>query len=83
MNWQPELDELRRREALAREMGGADKVERQHAGGRFTVRERIDRLVDADTFREIGAISGVAEYDAQNELKSLTPANCVFGRAQR
>ena len=82
MNWQPELDELRRREALAREMGGPDKVKRQHEGGRLTVRERIDRLVDKDSFREIGAIAGVAEYDATNELTSLTPANCVFGRAQ-
>ena len=61
MNWQPELDELRRREALAREMGGPDKVKRQHEGGRLTVRERIDRLVDKDSFREIGAIAGVAE----------------------
>ena len=57
MNWQPELDELRRREALAREMGGADKVKRQHEGGRLTVRERIDRLADKDSFREIGAAS--------------------------
>ena len=40
--WQPELDDLRQREALARELGGADKVERQRAGGRLTVRERID-----------------------------------------
>ena len=30
MTWQPELDELARREAFAREMGGADKVKRQH-----------------------------------------------------
>ena len=63
-------------------MGGADKVKRQHEGGRLTVRERIDRLVDKHTFREIGAIAGIAEYDSENELKSLTPANCVFGRAQ-
>ena len=42
MNWKPELDELMRREAFAREMGGADKVKRQHDGGRLTVRERID-----------------------------------------
>ena len=29
MSWQPELDELRRREAFARELGGPDKVKRQ------------------------------------------------------
>jgi hypothetical protein len=37
MNWKPELDELARREAFAREMGGADKVKRSttRAGSQF------------------------------------------------
>jgi acetyl-CoA carboxylase carboxyltransferase component len=81
MNWNPELEELRRREALAREMGGADKVRRQHDGGRLTVRERIDALVDAGSFHEVGALAGSAEYDSAGDLTNLTPANCVFGRA--
>ena len=63
-------------------MGGVDKVKRQHDQGRLTVRERIDRIVDQNTFHEIGAISGVGEYDENNELKHLTPANCVFGRGR-
>ena len=46
MSWERELDELRARERMAREMGGPDKVKRQHDGGRLTVRERIDGLVD-------------------------------------
>src|SRR6266571_2479069 len=82
MNWKPELDELARREAFAREMGGVDKVKRQHDQGRLTVRERIDRLIDKNSFHEIGAISGIAEYDENSELKHLTPANCVFGRGK-
>ena len=48
MNWKPELDDLARREAFAREMGGVDKVKRQRDQGRLTVRERIDKLVDAE-----------------------------------
>src|SRR5215204_5545963 len=82
MNWKPELDDLARREAFAREMGGVDKVKRQHDQGRLTVRERIDRLIDNNSFHEIGAISGIAEYDENSELKHLTPANCVFGRGR-
>src|ERR1700709_874908 len=82
MNWKPELDDLARREAFAREMGGVDKVKRQHDQGRLTVRERIDKLVDQNTFHEIGAVSGIGEYDENNELKHLTPANCVFGRGR-
>ncbi|MCD9105109.1 acyl-CoA carboxylase subunit beta [Bradyrhizobium japonicum] len=82
MNWKPELDELARREAFAREMGGVDKVRRQHDQGRLTVRERIDRLIDSGSFHEIGAVSGIGEYDSSGELQKLTPANCVFGRAR-
>jgi acetyl-CoA carboxylase carboxyltransferase component len=80
MNWQPELDELKRRENLARRMGGADKVKRQHDGGRLTVRERIDRLLDPGSFHETGAIAGKARYDEHGNLTELMPANCVFGR---
>ena len=82
MSWQPELDELRERERMARQLGGADKVARQHQGGRLTVRERIDGLVDRGSFHEVGAIAGRAEYDSEGNLKQLTPSNCVMGRAQ-
>src|SRR6201990_2594138 len=82
MNWKPELDDLARREAFAREMGGVDKVKRQRDQGRLTVRERIDKLVDTKSFHEIGAISGVGEYNDSGELTNLTPANCVFGRGK-
>lgn len=63
-------------------MGGVDKVKRQHDQGRLTVRERIDRLIDRGSFHEIGAVSGIGEYDTSGELQKLTPANCVFGRAR-
>ena len=61
MNWKPELEELARREALAREMGGVDKVRRQHDQGRLTVRERIDRLLRSpDVKRDL-------DHDKDNE----------------
>ena len=81
MSWQPELDELAQRTAFAKQMGGADKVKRQHDGGRLTVRERIEKLADAGSFHEVGAIAGKAEYDAEGKLVELTPSNCVWGRA--
>lgn len=81
MSWQAELDELARRKAFAERMGGADKVERQHEGGRLTVRERIERLADPGSFHEIGAIAGTAYYDENGELTELVPSNFVFGRA--
>ena len=63
-------------------MGGVDKVKRQHDQGRLTVRERIDKLIDKDSFHEVGAVSGIGEYDEHGELIEVTPANCVFGRGQ-
>src|SRR6202790_170811 len=80
IGWEPELAELRQRQALAREMGGKQRVERQHKGGRLTVRERIDHLLDPDTFQEIGSIAGKATYDAAGNITEVMTGNCVFGR---
>ena len=79
MTWEPELEELRRRERLAREMGGEERVARQHASGRLTVRERIERLFDPGSFRESGALAGRGDYE-DGELVGFLPANCVVGR---
>src|ERR1700682_3392737 len=82
MSWQSERDERRRRESLAEELGGPERVKRQHAGGRMTIRERIAKLVDPGSFHEVGKIAGRATYDAANELETFIPSNFVFGRAR-
>jgi acetyl-CoA carboxylase carboxyltransferase component len=46
--------ELEARRARVREMGGADKVARQHARGKMTARERLAVLFDDGVFFEIG-----------------------------
>ena len=79
MTWQKEIDELNRRKELAKQMGGAENVARQHARGSLTVRERIDLLFDEGSFKEIGALAGMAEYDDDGELKSFTHAARVIG----
>ena len=78
MSWEPEVEELRRRAALARRMGGEAKVARQHAAGRLTVRERIDALLDPGSFAEIGSLAGRATYQ-DAELVDFRPANVVCG----
>jgi acetyl-CoA carboxylase carboxyltransferase component len=82
VSWQPELDEIRRREELARLMGGRANIERQHAAGRLTVRERIDRLLDPGSFHEAGALAGQSKYDEQGNLVSFTPSNFVAGQGR-
>ena len=82
MSWEPEIDELRRREALARKMGGPEKLARHHNQGKLDVRQRIDRLLDAGSFHEVGALAGKAEYDEAGELTDFLPANLVTGRGK-
>ncbi|MEA2313246.1 MAG: hypothetical protein QOE28_3214 [Solirubrobacteraceae bacterium] len=82
MTWEPELEELRRREALAHAMGGEERVARQRAAGKLTVRERIDRLLDDGTFHETGALAGAGSYDADGELEGFLPANMVVGQGE-
>ncbi len=82
VTWEPELEELRRRQELAEQMGGEERVERQHASGRLTVRERIERLFDGGSFHETGGLAGVGTYDADGELTDFLPANMVVGQGR-
>ena len=82
MSWQRELDELRRRESFAEELGGAERVRRQKDGGRLTIRERVDMMADPGSFHESGKIAGLAEYDDNNDLHRLVASNFVFGRGR-
>jgi acetyl-CoA carboxylase carboxyltransferase component len=82
MSWERELEELRQRERLAHAMGGEEKIERQRAGGKLTVRERIAQLLDPDSFHEIGALAGRARYGADGQLAEFSPANFVMGRGR-
>ncbi len=53
-------------EARIRLGGGEDKIERQHAQGKLTARERIERLLDSGTrFQEIGLLVAYDLYDGQ------------------
>lgn len=82
MSWNKEIEELAHRESLSEAMGGVDKVARQHEFGKFTIRERVDRIADDGTFTEIGKLAGVATYDDDGNLTAFTPANFVFGTAE-
>ena len=78
MSWQDEVDELRRREAMAEAMGGPEVIARQRRQGKLTVRERIAALADPGSFREFGALAGSATYE-DGELTAFTPKPAVNG----
>jgi acetyl-CoA carboxylase carboxyltransferase component len=82
VSWEPEVEGIERRRRAARELGGPEAVARQHDLGRLTIRERIEALADAGSFREQGPIAGHAELGPDGELHTFTPANYVLGLAK-
>lgn len=59
-------EEYRELEAKLKLGGGEAKIEKIHAAGKLTARERIDLLLDRDTYsQEIGLLVAFDEYDGQ------------------
>ncbi|HVO87833.1 MAG TPA: carboxyl transferase domain-containing protein [Casimicrobiaceae bacterium] len=81
-DWSPEVDELRLRRTEAERLGGKEAVAKHHDRGRLTIRERIAGLVDADSFQEVGKLTGKGHYDAHGHLTSVSPAPYVMGLAK-
>src|ERR1700757_4010817 len=52
MNLEQKLEELKKRDHLAEEGGGARRREKQHKEGKMSARERIEFLLDEGTFEE-------------------------------
>lgn len=57
-------EELQQLESQLRLGGGSEKVDKQHAQGKLTARERIDLLIDRNSYRqEIGLLVAYDQYD--------------------
>src|SRR5580704_4769390 len=75
--------ELEARRARVREMGGPDKIARQHARGKMTARERLAALFDDGAFVEIGAHGTQMGLAAGPDGSDKPPADAVvtaFGK---
>jgi acetyl-CoA carboxylase carboxyltransferase component len=79
-DWSAEVEELRLRRQQALALGGAEAVARHHERGRLTIRERVSRLVDKDSFQEVGTLTGQGRYDGAR-LTGVQPAPYVMGLA--
>ncbi len=82
MSWKKEVDEIAARRRAATSMGGPEAIERQHARGRLTIRERLDALVDPGSLEEQGPIAGETERDAQGDVVAFHPANYLLALAR-
>ena len=82
MGWKKDIEELKKRESLAEQMGGKEKLQRQKDNKRLNARERINILLDKNSFHEIGKIAGKAEYNEKGELINFLPSNFIMGRGK-
>ncbi len=57
MAWDERMKDFRERRERARAMGGVERLARRAAEGRFNARERVDRLLDAGSFLEVGTFN--------------------------
>lgn len=65
VNWEDAIKELETRREKAKLGGGAAKIEKQHAIGKLTARERVQMLLDKDTFVEVDGFmeSRIDDFD--------------------
>ena len=75
------IDELKKRRAKVMLGGGADKIEKQHKAGKLTARERIDALVDPDSFEESGMFAEHRSTNLGMEGKEMPADGVVTGAA--
>ncbi|HUG36718.1 MAG TPA: carboxyl transferase domain-containing protein [Candidatus Limnocylindrales bacterium] len=71
MAWDERMKDFRARRDRARGMGGPERLARRQAEGKLNARERIDRLLDAGSFLEVGTFN-VSDVPADAER---TPAD--------
>ena len=79
MVWEKDVENLEYRKQLAKNMGGEENIAKHKAMGKLTVRERIDRLLDKDSFREMGSLVARVSYDEDGNIASLKPAAHIIG----
>jgi len=81
-NW-PEMEaHLEALRSKALEMGGPERIEREHSKGKYTVRERVERFIDPGTFDEWGILAHHQET-TDDMVHRETPADglvCGFGK---
>ena len=83
MDWQKEMDELRRREAFAEELGGAGAREAAARRRAATRSASVSRGWPTPAASTSSARSPDAPPTTRNnDLETLTPSNFVFGRAR-
>jgi methylmalonyl-CoA carboxyltransferase large subunit len=78
---QKKVAELKKRRAKTMLGGGQDKIEKQHKAGKMTARERIEALVDPDSFEENGLFAEHRSVNFGMNNKVMPADGVVTGAA--
>ena len=73
------IDSLIAKELQLKQGGGEAALQKQHAAGKMTARERIEALVDKDSFQEIGLFVKHQCHDFGMEKKEMAADGVVTG----
>lgn len=71
------VEELEKKRAEVKKMGGEAAIEKQHKAGKLTARERVDLLFDPGTFEEVG-IFAHHQSSHPDMIHRKTPADGVI-----
>ena len=74
-DWDELLKDLQERRDTARAMGGSERLEQHLRDGRLDARARIDRLLDDDTFVELGTLAERRLCGAQRKVNVAEAAD--------
>ena len=77
-DWSQNLDQMRETAALG---GGPSRIQRQHQKGKRTARERIEALVDPDSFLEMGMFASRGHSGQENGKETPPGDGVITGRA--
>ena len=73
------IDSLKAKELQLKQGGGEAALQKQHDAGKMTARERIEALVDKDSFQEIGLFVKHQCHDFGMEKKEMAADGVVTG----
>ena len=79
MDIEEKIEELERRNLEAELGGGQSRIDQQHAKGKMTARERVDYLLDRDSFQEIDKFVVHRCQDFGMEKKKIPGDGVVTG----
>ncbi len=80
--WEDARAKLVEARERALQLGGPENIARQRAGGRWTIRERIDHITDLDSFLEVGTVATHKRFDTEGNRLPDTSSGYVMGLGQ-